>query len=79
MIGDLVQERWPIVRDALAHGITYEQVGAATGGLEPDELAAGLTAWADRQLGAGRMTGAGHDAVLALLPVPFFGDIRGIG
>jgi hypothetical protein len=48
VIDDLGTERWPIIRDALAHGATPEQVGAATGGLEPDELAAGLAAWASQ-------------------------------
>jgi hypothetical protein len=67
VVRDLFEERWAIVRDALVHGASYTQVGAATGGLEPDELAAGLTAWADRRLAAGLMTDAEHDAVLALV------------
>ena len=77
VIEDLFEERWSIVRDALVHGVTYAQVGAATGGLEPDELAAGLTAWADRRLAAGLMSGAEHSAVLALIGVPLsrFRDI----
>ncbi len=41
VIADLSEERWPIVRDALVHGVAAERVSAATGGLEPDELAAG--------------------------------------
>ena len=67
VVHDLFEERWPIVRDALAHGVSREQVGAATGGLEPDELAAGLTAWAARRLATRAMTGAEHVAVLALV------------
>ncbi len=64
VIADLSEERWPIVRDALVHGVAAERVSAATGGLEPDELAAGLTAWADRQWAAGRMSEHEHRAVL---------------
>jgi hypothetical protein len=64
VIADLSEERWPIVRDALVHGVAAERVSAATGGLEPDELAAGLTAWADRQWAAGRMGEREHLAVL---------------
>ncbi len=41
VLADLSEERWPIVRDALVHGVAAERVSAATGGLEPDELAAG--------------------------------------
>ena len=67
VVQDLFEERWPIVRDALTHGVSREQVGAATGGLEPDELAAGLTAWADRRLATRAMTGAEHVAALALV------------
>ena len=48
VIDDLGTERWPIISDALTHGATPAEVGAVTGGLEPDELAAGLTAWANR-------------------------------
>jgi hypothetical protein len=62
----LFADRWPIVCDALAHGATLTQIGAATGGLEPDELVAGLTAWADRQVAAGRLTPRGRAAVIAL-------------
>ena len=79
VIEDLFEERWSIVRDALVHGVTYAQVGAATGGLEPDELAAGLTAWADRRLAAGLMNVAEHVAVLALVGVPFSRSFRDIG
>jgi len=62
----LFVERWPIVCDALAHGATLAQIGAATGGLEPDELVAGLTAWADRQVAAGQLTPRSRAAVIAL-------------
>jgi hypothetical protein len=62
----LFAERWPIVCDALAHGATLDQIGAATGGLEPDELVAGLTAWADRQVAAGQLTPRSRAAVIGL-------------
>ena len=77
VVADLSEERWSIVRDALVHGATRAQVSAATGGLEADELAAGLTAWADRQLGAGRMCRAEHRAVLALVGARLPGVLRG--
>ena len=77
VVADLSEERWPIVRDALVHGASRAQVSAATGGLEADELAAGLTAWADRRLGAGRMGGAEHRAVLALVGARLPGVLRG--
>ncbi len=55
VVDDLFVERWPIVADALTHGATLAQLGTATGGLEPDELAVGLTAWADRQIATGQL------------------------
>ena len=67
LIADLSEERWPIVRDALALDVTPAQLTAATGGLQPDELAAGLTAWADRRHVAGLTTDLEHAHVLALI------------
>jgi hypothetical protein len=67
VVADLAEERWPIVRDALAAGVPRDRVRDATGGLEPDELAAGLTAWADRRLAAGLLSAIEHGRVLALV------------
>lgn len=67
MTADLFEERWPIMRDALAAGVTPTELSTATGGLQPDELAAGLTAWADRQHTTGVLADADHSAVLALI------------
>jgi hypothetical protein len=67
VVADLSEERWPIVRDALAAGVPCERVRDATGGLERDELAAGLTAWADRRLAAGLLSPAEHGGVRALV------------
>lgn len=67
VIADLADERWSIVRDALAAGMPRDRVCTATGGLEPDELAAGLTAWADRRARAGLLSPAEHAAVLRLV------------
>lgn len=63
----LVVERWSLVRAALANGATVAEVGAALGDLEPDEVTAGLTSWADRQVHSGLLSEDDHDAVLALL------------
>lgn len=73
LVADLFEERWPIVRDALQAGVTIAQLSAATGGLQPDELAAGLTAWADRRHAAGTATDADHAAVLALVRARLWG------
>lgn len=35
VIDDLAEERWPIVRDALVHGVGYARVSAATRGFRP--------------------------------------------
>jgi hypothetical protein len=62
-----VAERWPLVRDALAHGTDARAVGDALGGLEVSEVAAGLTSWADREHRAGLLSLDDYDAVLALI------------
>lgn len=67
VIADLSEERWPVVRDALASGVAADRVSAATGGLQTDELAAGLTAWADRRWAAGLMGEHEHLVVLGLV------------
>ena len=66
LVDDPTEERWPVVRDGLLYGATVEQVGAALGGLEVDEVRAGLTSWADRQFRGGALTLAEYDAVLIL-------------
>ena len=43
VIDDLFVERWTLVRDALASGASVVEVGSAMGGLEADEVAAGLS------------------------------------
>ena len=65
-VDDLSVERWPIVVDALTHGATLAQVGTATGGLESDELAVGLTIWADRQIAAGQLDPVSRTALVGL-------------
>ena len=56
VIDTFVSERWPLVRDALSRGASADDVGVALGGLEVDEVAAGLTSWADREHRGGRLT-----------------------
>lgn len=73
LVADLFEERWPIVCDALAAGVTPAALSAATGGLQPDELAAGLTAWADWRHAAGLSTDAEHSAVLGLIRARLWG------
>ena len=60
-------ERWPLVRDGLVGGATADDVGAALGGLEVDEVAAGLTSWADRAHRSGGLSLDDYDAVIALI------------
>lgn len=60
-------ERWPPVRGGLAAGATVTEVGTAMGGLEVDEIAAGLGSWADRQHRAGALSLDDYDAVIALV------------
>jgi len=59
--------RWSIAVDALSAGATVEAVGAAMGGLDPDELRAGLRRWADGQHHAGLITEARRRQVRALV------------
>jgi hypothetical protein len=67
VVADLHAERWPIVRDGLAHGAGLPAVAAAMD-LEHSEIAAGLAAWADREAARGALTDDQHAAVLALVP-----------
>ena len=67
VVDTFVSERWQLVRDALASGATVDEVGAALGGLEVDEVAAGLTSWADREHRAGGLSLDDYDAVIALI------------
>jgi hypothetical protein len=62
----VVAGRWVTVAEALAHGATVERVAAAAG-LDVDEVAAGMTSWADRQLAHRLITSAQHDEVIALI------------
>ena len=58
--------RWHLAHEALAHGATLDDLATAAG-LDPDEIHAGLTSWADTQHTHGRLTDDEHNAVLALL------------
>jgi len=60
-------ERWPLVRDVLEGGAGADDAGAALGGLEVDEIAAGLTSWADREHRAGALSLDDYDAVIELI------------
>ena len=66
IVETFTDERWPLVRDALADGVTAD-AGAAMGDLEVDEIAAGLTSWADREHRAGRLTLDEVDVVVELV------------
>ena len=67
VVDTFVAERWPLVRDALARGVETLAVGGALGGLEVDEVAAGLTSWADRAHRSGGLSLDDYDAVIALI------------
>ena len=67
IVDTFAQERWPLVHDVLAAGGTADEAGAALGGLEPDEIAAGLVSWAGRAHRAGVLTVDEVDAVLELV------------
>lgn len=67
IVESLAVERWPLVRRALAAGATVTELSVALGGLEPDEVAAGLGSWGDRQLRAGALSRTEHADVLALV------------
>lgn len=58
--------RWTTARDALTYGAGLDDTAAAMG-LDPDEVAFGLTRWADGELREHRLTPVQHDAVLALV------------
>lgn len=58
--------RWVTVAEALGYGAPLAHVAAAMG-LEPDEVAAGLRAWAHGQHQRGGITAAGRDEVYALV------------
>ena len=59
--------RWSIAVDALSAGATVDAVGAAMGGLAPDELRAGLRRWADGQHHEGLLTEQRRRQVRALV------------
>ena len=67
IVDGLAVERWAVVHTGLAAGASVAEVGAALGGLEPDEIAAGLRAWADRQFLAGALTHEEYTGVVALV------------
>ena len=67
VVDTFVAERWPLVRDALARGTEVPAVGDALGGLEVDEVAAGLTSWAQRQHRAGALSLDDYDTVIELI------------
>lgn len=66
LVNGLAGERWPIVRDGLVAGAAVAELGAAAGGLEADEIAAGLASWADREHAEGRLSDAEWTRVHAL-------------
>ncbi|MDQ3152839.1 MAG: hypothetical protein M3R63_14380 [Actinomycetota bacterium] len=51
-----LHSRWSIAADALVAGAALGQVGAAMGGLEPDEVRAGLRRWAGAVSGTSEQT-----------------------
>ena len=63
----LAVERWPIVRAALAAGVSVAELGAAMGGLHPHDVTTGLGSWADRRYRSGAMSPADHSRTCALL------------
>jgi hypothetical protein len=67
IVDSFAVERWPLVRDALEGGATADDAGAALGGLEVDEISAGLTSWAQREHRAGGLSLDDYDAVIELL------------
>ena len=67
IVDTFARERWPLVRDVLEGGGTADDAGAALGGLEVDEIAAGLTSWADREHRAGVLSLDDYDAVIELI------------
>ena len=66
LVNGLAGERWPIVRDGLVAGAAVAELGAAAGGLEADEIAAGLASWAGREHAAGRLSDVEYGSVLEL-------------
>jgi hypothetical protein len=59
-------DRWSTVRDALTYGATVAEVAGALD-LELDEVAAGVTSWADGQARSCGMTADEHARVIALV------------
>jgi len=62
-----LHSRWSIAADALVAGAALGQVGAAMGGLEPDEVRAGLRRWVSTQHEAGLMSDDRRDQVRVLV------------
>lgn len=67
VIDTFIGERWPLVRDVLVDGGTADEVGGALGGLEVQEVAAGLASWADRERRAGVLSLDEYDGLLELI------------
>jgi len=61
-----LHSRWSIATDALAAGASLDTVGAAMGGLEPDEVRFELRRWAGDQHREGLMDDARRDEVWRL-------------
>jgi len=61
-----LHSRWSIATDALAAGASLDTVGAAMGGLEPDEVRHALRCWAGDQHWRGLMDDARRNEVLRL-------------
>ena len=62
----VLYSRWSIATDALAAGASLDTVGAAMGGLEPDEVRFELRRWAGDQHREGLMDDARRDEVWRL-------------
>lgn len=63
----ILAQRWVTVAEALVYGATVDHV-AASMGLQPVEVAAGLRSWADGQLREQLITPAQHAETVGLLP-----------
>ncbi len=66
VVDRLLAGQWPTVRDALAAEASRGPEVAAACGLDPVEVAVGLSNWADRQNRRGLMSDKEHRVVLLL-------------
>jgi hypothetical protein len=66
VVDRLLAARWSTVRDALAADAGRGREVTAACGLDPDEVAAGLSNWADQQNREGLMSDAEYHVVVLL-------------